>query len=150
MLYKYKDAFSLRDEMGMCPNIEVEIDVTDKSPFFIRPYYVKEEDRKILDKEMRRLCYLGILKEGFSAYSSPALLISRKVMKDKRAVTDVRHIFVRIAKNNLAYQFLRDTFSELGSSQCEVLSVLDLEDSFHSLRLSKKYKKILWNFTIFW
>ena len=37
MLYKYKDAFSLRDEIGTCPNIEVEIDVTHKSPFFIRP-----------------------------------------------------------------------------------------------------------------
>ena len=33
MLYKYKEAFSLRDEIGTCPNIEVEIDVTDKSPF---------------------------------------------------------------------------------------------------------------------
>ena len=26
MLYKYKDTFSLRDEIGTCPNIEVEID----------------------------------------------------------------------------------------------------------------------------
>ena len=25
MLYKYKEAFSLRDEIGTCPNIEVEI-----------------------------------------------------------------------------------------------------------------------------
>ena len=33
LVYKYKDAFSLRDEIGMCPNIEVENDVTDKSPF---------------------------------------------------------------------------------------------------------------------
>ena len=42
-LYKYKEAFSLRDEIeiGTCPNIEVEIDVTDKSPFFIRLYHVK-------------------------------------------------------------------------------------------------------------
>ena len=39
MLYKYKEAFSLRDEIGTCPNIEVEIEVTDKSPFFIRPYH---------------------------------------------------------------------------------------------------------------
>ena len=30
MLYKNKEAFSLRDEIGTCPNIEVEIDVTDK------------------------------------------------------------------------------------------------------------------------
>ena len=44
MLYKYKEAFGLRDEMGTCPNIKVEIDVMDKSPFFIRPYHVKEED----------------------------------------------------------------------------------------------------------
>ena len=32
-LYRYKEAFSLRDEIGTCPNNEVEIDVTDKSPF---------------------------------------------------------------------------------------------------------------------
>ena len=30
MLYEYRDAFSFRDEIGTCPNIEVEIDVTDK------------------------------------------------------------------------------------------------------------------------
>ena len=45
MLYKCKDTFSLRDEIGNCPNIEIEIDVTDKSPFFIRLYHVKEEDK---------------------------------------------------------------------------------------------------------
>ena len=65
MLYKYKDVFSLRDEIGTCSNIEVNIEVNNNSPFFIRPYHVKEEDRAVLDKEMRRLCYLGILKEGF-------------------------------------------------------------------------------------
>ena len=33
MLFDYKETFSLRDEIGTCPNIKVEIDVTDKSPF---------------------------------------------------------------------------------------------------------------------
>ena len=33
MLYKYKEVFSLRDEIGTCPKIEGEIDVTDRSPF---------------------------------------------------------------------------------------------------------------------
>ena len=83
MSYKYKDIFSLRDEIGTCPNIEVEIDITDKSPFFIRPYHVKEEDKNILDREMKRLCYLGLLNEVFSVYWSPVMLISRKVTKDK-------------------------------------------------------------------
>ena len=53
MLLKYKEAFSLRNETGTCPNIEVEIDVTDKSPFFIRPYHVREEDKAFIDKEMK-------------------------------------------------------------------------------------------------
>ena len=114
MLYEYKDVFSLRDEIGMCPNIEVNIEVTDNSPFFIRPYHVKEEYRAVLDKEMRRLCYLGILKEGFSAYSSPVMLISQKLTSDKRVVTDFRHLNMRIAKNNLAYPLLRDTFGIFG------------------------------------
>ena len=71
MLYEYKDVFSLRDEIGTCPNIEVNIEVTDDLPFFIQPYHVKEEDRAVLDREMRRLCYLGILKEGFQHIQVP-------------------------------------------------------------------------------
>ena len=141
MLYKYKDVFSLRDEIGTWPNIEVEIEVTDRSPFFIRPYHVREEGKVVIDKEMKRLFYMGILKEGFSAYSSLVMLISRKLTKDKRVVTDFRHLNVRIAKNNLAYPLVSDTFSVLENSKCEVLSVLDLKDTLHSLRLSGNSRK---------
>ena len=42
---------------------------------------------------------------------------------------------MRIAKNKLAYPLLKDTFSVLGSSGCEVSSVLDIKDALHSLRL---------------
>ena len=43
MFYNYMEAFSLWDEIGTWPNIKVEIDVTDKSPFFIRPYHIREK-----------------------------------------------------------------------------------------------------------
>ena len=102
---------------------------------------MREENKRILDREMNRLCYLGILKEGFSAYSSPVMLISRRVTQDKRVVTDFRHLNTRIAKNILAYPLVKDIFTTLGNSKCEVLSVLDLKDAFHSLRLSEKSKK---------
>ena len=92
---------------------------------------------------MNRLCYLGILKEGFSAYSSPVMLISRKMTHDKRVVTDFRHLNMHIGKNNLAYPLLKDTFALLGSSRCEVLSVLDLKDTFHSLRCYSPQQKHL-------
>ena len=44
------------------------------------------------------------------------------------------------------YPLLKDTFSVLGSSRCEVLSGVDLKDECHSLRLlgnSKRYCGIL-------
>ena len=103
MLYKYKEVFSLRDEIGTCSNIEVEINEIDRSQFFIRPCHIKEEDKTLIDKEMKHLYYLGVLKEGFLAYYSPVMVISRKLTQDKRVVTDFRHLNVRIAKNNLAY-----------------------------------------------
>ena len=54
---------------------------------------------------------------------------------------DFRHLNMHIIKNNLAYPLLKDTFALLGSSQCEVMSVLDLKDAFHSLRLTENSKK---------
>ena len=71
-------------------------------------------------------------------------------MQDKRVVTDFRHLNVRIDKNNVAYPLVRDMFSVLGNSKCHILSVLDLKDAFHSLRLSEDSKKILWYITLFW
>ena len=69
------------------------------------------------------------------------MLVSRELTKDKRVVTDFRHLNMRIAKNNLAYPYVKDMFTLLGSSKCEVLSVLDLKDAFHSLRLTEKSMK---------
>ena len=102
VLYKNKEAFSLRDEIGTSLNIEVEIDVTNRSPFFIRPYHVKEEDKALINKERKRLCYLGILKEGFSPYSSLVMLISRNLTKDKRVVTHFRHSKCKHSKEQLS------------------------------------------------
>ena len=65
MIYNYKEAFGLTDEIGTCPNTEVEIDVTNRSPFFVRPYHVRREDKTLIDKEMKHLWYLGVLKRDF-------------------------------------------------------------------------------------
>ena len=54
--------------------------------------------------------------EGKDFQPTPVLvmLISRKLTKDKRVVTDFRHLNVRIAKNNLAYPLVRDTVFSVG------------------------------------
>ena len=69
MIYEYKDTFSLRDEIRTCPSIEIDIDVTDRMPFFMRPYHVREEDKRILHKEMKIL-FKDIKRRFFSLFKS--------------------------------------------------------------------------------
>ena len=49
IILKYKKAFSPRDEIGECPNIKVDIDVIDDTPFFVRSFPISEEDKPIMD-----------------------------------------------------------------------------------------------------
>ena len=123
--------------MGTCPNIGVKRGVINNSPFFFRPYHVKEEDKQILDRIVRSLCNLGILNPDFSAYSSLFMLIHRRLIKDNWCVSDFRHINMRKAIMNLAFPLVKDTFSMLGSSKCLVLLVIDLKDAVHLLRLRR-------------
>ena len=92
LLYKYKKAFSLRNEIGLYQSMEVELELKDESPFFIRPFPIKESDKDIVDKEMRKGCLLGILKKVKSSYSSQIMLISRKLSGIPRIVIDFRHL----------------------------------------------------------
>ena len=48
---------NIKMHLGTCPNIDVEIDMTDKIPFFIRPFHARDEDKAILDKEVKRLLF---------------------------------------------------------------------------------------------
>ena len=49
---QFPDIFSLRDEIGTCPFIEVHLKLKDETPFFVGPYPMREEQKKIIQKEM--------------------------------------------------------------------------------------------------
>ena len=48
---QFTDVFSLRDEIGTCPFIEVHLKLKDKTPFFVRPYPMKKNRRKSYKKK---------------------------------------------------------------------------------------------------
>ena len=70
--------FSLRDEIGTCPFIEVHLKLRDETPFFVRPYLMREEQKKVIQKEMDRLEHLGIIRKRLTSYGSPVVLVKRK------------------------------------------------------------------------
>ena len=141
VLVKYKDAFSLRDEIGLCPNMEIELELNDETPFFIIPFPIKETEKDVVEREMKKGCMLGILKKGMSSYSSPIMLIPRKLTGIPRIVTDFRHLNSRLVTLQPSIPLVRDAIQILGSSGSEVLSLADLRDAYHTLRLSKRSQK---------
>ena len=101
MLIKYRDAFSLRDEIAECPNLKADIKVIDDSPFFVRPFPISENDK---------------------SYTSPVMLITRKLMRDKRPVVDFGLLNTRILRRNTSIPLMSDVLNILGNSECEVVS----------------------------
>ncbi len=79
LMLKYQEAFSLRDEIGKCPSMEIKLKLNDTTPFFIRPFPITEQEKILVDREMRKGVMLGILRRGLSSYSSPIMLIPRKL-----------------------------------------------------------------------
>ena len=75
---QFTDIFSLRDEIGTCPVIEVHLKLKDETPFFVRLYPTREEQKKVIQKEMERLKHLGIIQKGLTGYSSLVVLVKWK------------------------------------------------------------------------
>ena len=82
-------------------------------------------------------------------YSSQVNLIGQNLTQDKRVVTDFRHLNVRIAKNNLVYPLVRETF--LSFREFEVCSSFSVRIKRHIpiIMTFKRFKKILQYITIF-
>ena len=138
MILKYRDAFSLRDEIGGCPNLVADIKVIDESPFFVRPFPLSETDKPFMDQQMERLVSLGILTKNSTSHTSPVMLITRKLTNDKRPVVDFRLLNTRILRRNTSIPLMSDVLSILGNSECEVVSCIDIKDAYHSIKLTEK------------
>ena len=137
IMLRNKNAFSLRDEIGVCPYLQVHLDVIDKTPFYVRPFPASESDKKLIDAQMKKGCLLGIMKKGMSSYSSPIMLIPRKLGGIPRIVTDFRLLNSRLVRLNPSIPLVRDAIQILGNSKVDLLSVIDLRDAYHTLRLDE-------------
>ena len=72
---QFTNIFSLRDKIGTCRFIEVHLKLKDATPFFVRPYPMREEQKKVIQKEMDRHEHLGIIWKGLTSYSSLVVLV---------------------------------------------------------------------------
>ena len=70
----------------------------DDSPFLVRPFPISEEDKPIMDWQMKRMVSLGIIKQGATSHTCPVFLIGRKQTQDKRPLVDFRLLNTRVKR----------------------------------------------------
>ena len=129
----FHNVFSLRDEIGTCPFIKVHLKLKDETPFFVRPYLMQEEQKKVLQKEMDILKHLGIIQKGLTSYSSLVVLVKLKNQNLYRVCSDFQILNGKLFKINHAFPLVRDCIEQLGRKRCHYLSTIDLRDAFHTL-----------------
>ena len=83
-----------------------------------------------MDQQMERLVSLGILSKNSTSHTSPVMLITRKLTRDKRPVVDFRLLNTRILRRNTSIPLMSDVLSILGNSECEVVSCVDIKDAY--------------------
>ena len=147
---QFTDVFSLRDEIGTCPFIEVHLKLKDETPFFVRPYPMREEQKKVIQKEMDRPEHLGIIHKGLTSYSSPVVLVKRKNQNLYRVCSDFRILNEKLVKINHAFPLVRDCIEQLGRKKCSLSEHDRSQRHFPYTQISTFITKVLRHYTILW
>ena len=129
----FHDVFSLRDEIGTCPFIEVHLKLKHETPFFVRPYPMCEEQNKVIQKEMDRLKHLGIIQKGLTSYSSSVVSVKQKNQNLYQVCSYFGILNKKLLKISSAFLLVRDCIEQLGRKHCHYLSTIDHRDAFHTL-----------------
>ena len=113
----------------------------DETPFFVHPYPIREEQKKVIQKEMDRLEHLGIIHKGLTGYSSLVVLVKQKNQNLYRVCSDFHILNEKLLKINHAFPLVQDCIEQLGRSKCDYMSTINLCDAFHTLHLAKTSQK---------
>ena len=140
----FHNVFSLRDEIGTCPFIEVHLKLKDENPFFYDHILCMKNKRKSYKKKWI-LGYLGIIRKGLTGYSSPVVLVKWKNQNLYRVCSDFQILNKKLLKINHAFPLVRDCIEQLGRKHCHYLSTIDLRDAFHTLQLMSSSQKYCGN-----
>ena len=106
---------------------------------------MREEQKKVIQKEMDRVKHLGIIHKGLTGNSSPVVLVKQKNQNLYQVCSDFCILNEKLVKINHAFPLVRDCIEQLGRKKCHYLSTIDLRYAFHMLRLalsSQKYCSI--------
>lgn len=134
LLNRYVDSFA-RDtkDLGCTDLIEMHIRTNTNEPVYCKPYRLSHKENEIVNEKIKDLLDAGIIRESFSEYASPVVLIKKKG-GDYRLCIDYRALNARTVKDRYPLPHIEDQVSRL-SGKC-FFTALDLAQGYYQVPIN--------------
>ena len=145
LVLKYRDAFSLRGELGRSNSLIYDIRLKhDAESFYRQPYKSSDHERVLMRQEIAKLIKLGIVEESgkhYIPFCSPALLVA-KSDNSARLISDFRLLNSSCKVDHYVFQRIEDILTKIGKMQPSYFATFDMCDSFFQIPLSDDSKPL--------
>ena len=133
LVLKNTDVFAF-SEADIVPSdlVSMKIELTDETPFKIRPYRAAAEDQKAIDKAVSEWL---VVSRSRSPYSSSAVVVSKKC-GEKRVCVDFRRLNAVTKAYVVRLPSIDEILSKLGKAK--YISTFDLKSGFFNVPIDKR------------
>lgn len=136
---EYRDIFYCEGEpLSFTNQVKHKIRLNNDEPIFVKSYRLPEVQKAEIKKQVDALLQQGIIRNSSSPWSSPVLIVPKKVdasgRKKWRMVIDYRRLNERTVEDKYPIPNISDILDKLGRSQ--YYTTLDLASGYHQLEMS--------------
>ncbi len=137
-LQSISEVFALDDmSYGHTTAVKHKIRLHDETPFKERPRPIHPSDREAVKQHLRELLDAGIIRESYSPFSSPIVLV-RKKNGSIRLCIDYRKLNLRTIRDAYALPNIEETFTALSGAKW--FSVMDLKSGYYQVEVAEEDK----------
>lgn len=108
----------------------------EAQPVNLRPYRYPYHPKAELEKQVKEMLDLGIIRPSQSSYASPTLLVGKKDGTFKMCI-DYRRLNSMTVKDKLPIPIIDDLLHELNG--VAIFTTLNLRSGYYQIRLNKAY-----------
>ena len=141
LLVSNQDLFVGPEGLVSCTTAaEHSIDTGDAHPLKAKNYWMSQKGHEVMDHECEQMLKKGVIRESFSPWCSPVLLVTQK-NGEVHLCIDYRRLNAVTIKDSYPLPLIKDTLSALGG--CSWFSTLDLAAGFWQTPVKIEYDPTL-------
>ncbi|RWR98454.1 Transposon Ty3-G Gag-Pol polyprotein-like protein, partial [Dinothrombium tinctorium] len=136
LLQRYNETFAFdKKHLGRTNLCEVKINTGNKPPFNLPPYRLPFFMRQEINRQIKEMLDMGVIRESKSPYSSPVLLVKKKD-GSWRLVVDLRRLNQDVEAEVYPLPNLEDVMLIL--TEAKYFSILDMNSGFWQMEIAEE------------